>query len=71
MSERLEETPIMLFLGCLLGQTALAGGLGIALVIFANDRLVPVGIGLGMVGYAIAVVVFTLISLWRGRRASR
>ena len=71
MSERLGETPIMLFLACLVGQTALVGGLGVALVLFSDNLLVPVGIGVGMVGYAIAVVLFTLISLWRGRRASR
>lgn len=71
MSERLEETPIMLFLGCLFGQTLLAGGIGAALVVFGSDRLVPVGVGLGIVVYAIAVTLFTLISLWRGRRATR
>jgi hypothetical protein len=49
----------------------LAGGLGVALVIFSGNQLVPVGIGFGLVGYAIAVVFFTLISLWRGRRATR
>ncbi len=71
MSERLEETPIMLFLGCLFGQTLLTGGIGAALVVFGSDRLVPVGVGLGIVGYAVAVTLFTMISLWRGRRASR
>ena len=71
MSERLEETPITLFLGCLFGQTLLAGGLGAALVAFGGDMLVPVGVGLGLGGYAVAVTLFTLISLWRGRRASR
>lgn len=71
MSERLEETPIGLFLGCLFGQTLLVGGIGAALVVFGSDRLVPVGVGLALVLYAIAVTLFTLISLWRGRRATR
>jgi hypothetical protein len=71
MVERMEETPISLFLACLFAQTLLVGVVGGALIVFSGNGLVPVGIGLGLVGYAVAVVVFTLISLWRNRRAAR
>jgi hypothetical protein len=71
MVERMEETPIGLFLGCLFAQTLLVGAVGGALIIFSANYLVPVGIGLGLVGYAIAVVLFTLLALWRSRRAVR
>ena len=67
----MEETPIGLFLGCLFAQTLLVAAVGGALIVFSPDYLVPVGIGLGLVGYAIAVIVFTLIALWRNRRAAR
>jgi len=71
MTERLEATPRWLFLGCLLGQTVVSGGIGVALVLFGGNRPVPVGVGIGLVLYAVAVTLFTLISLWRGRRATR
>lgn len=70
MSERISETPIGLFLLCLLGQAALPGALGVALVFLSANDTGVLGIGMGMVGYALAVVVFTLISLWRRRRAA-
>jgi hypothetical protein len=71
MSERLAETRIELFLGCLFAQSLLVGGIGSALVTFGGGQIVPVGVGLGLVGYAVAVILFTLISLWRGRREPR
>jgi len=71
-SERLDETPPSLFLFCLFAQTFLIGAVGGALVIFSRwDQLVPLGVGMGILGYAGAVLVFTLLSLWRNRRASR
>ena len=71
MSERVRETRPVLYLGCLFAQTALVGGVGAALTWFAQD-LVPLGIGLGIVAYALAVLLFTLLSVWRLRRnASR
>lgn len=70
MSERISETPIGLFLLCLFGQAALPGLLGVALVFFSANDAGVLGIGMGMVGYALAVIVFTLISLWRRRRVA-
>jgi hypothetical protein len=67
--QRLEETPPGLFLFCLLGQTGLVAAVGGALI-YASDmkELFPLGIGLGIVGYAVAVAFYTLLSLWRNRR---
>jgi hypothetical protein len=45
---------------------------GGALVLFTRwDQLIPIGIGIGILGYAIAVLFFTLLSLWRSRRTAR
>ena len=66
---RIQETRVSLYLFCLLGQTALTGGVGGALLCFGNPYLVPVAIGLGIVFYAVAVAFYTLLSIWRMRRA--
>lgn len=70
MSDRLHETPFRLFLFCLLAQTTLLGGVGAALIAFSGYYLVPLGVGLGIVAYAAAVLIYTLISVWRQRPAS-
>ena len=68
--ERLQETRIPLYLFCLFGQTALVSGVGAALIVFTNGQMVALAIGLGIIAYAVAVVVYTLLSVWRIRRAS-
>jgi Flp pilus assembly protein TadB len=35
---------------------------------FSNLLLVPFGIGLGIVAYAVAVAFYTLLAVWRLRR---
>jgi hypothetical protein len=70
MSDRLHETPFRLFLFCLLAQTVLVGGIGAALIAFSGYYLVPLGVGMGIVGYAAAILVYTLISVWRQRGVS-
>lgn len=71
-SQKMAETPIGLFLFCLAGNTLLPLAVGIALVRFSQADgvrlLIPFGIGMGIIAYAVAVLVFTLLSLWRGRR---
>src|SRR3989449_4481808 len=63
-SERLEETPPSLFLFCLFAQTVLTGLVGGALILFSRiDQWISIGVGMGIVGYAIAVLFFTLLSL--------
>lgn len=65
MTERLAEAPRGLFLGCVLAQSLLYVLVGVALMYFARWRLVPFGVGMGMVTYAFAVGVYTMLSVWR------
>lgn len=71
--ERMQETSITLYLFCLFGQTVLTAGVGAGVVYFASwDRGWALGaIGLGIIGYAVAVLGFTLLGMWRLRRAER
>jgi hypothetical protein len=73
--QRATETPITLYLFCLGGNTLLTLAVGVAVVWFSSTRnyalIVPTGIGMGIIAYAIAVIVFTLLSLWRSRRRRR
>jgi len=70
--QRVSETPIMLYLVSLAGNALLPAAIGVALIVFTTTRdgalLVPFGIGTGIIGYSAAVLIFTLMSLWRGRR---
>ena len=68
--ERVQETRVTLYLFCLAGNTLLTAGIGTALIYFSNARLVPFAIGMGMVAYAIAVAFYTLLAIWRIRRAA-
>ncbi len=69
--ERILETPLALYLFCLAGNTLLTAGVGGALMYFGGMRLVPVAVGMGVVSYSVAVAFYTLLSVWRLRRASR
>jgi hypothetical protein len=70
MVARLRETPMALYLFCLLAQTALVASVGLALMYFSRWYLVPFAVGMGIVTYAVAVTFFTLLSLWRVRRVT-
>ena len=67
--ERVQETRISLYLFCLFAQTALTAGVGAAVVYFSNRELVPWAIGLGIMGYAMAVAFYTLLAIVRMRRS--
>lgn len=73
--QRASETPISLYVFCLGGNTLLTLAVGAAVVWFSSTRnyalIVPTGIGMGIIAYAVAVIVFTLLSLWRSRRRRR
>jgi len=69
--QRIRETRVTLFLFCLAGNTLLTAGVGAALVYFSRLRLVPFGVGIGMVAYAIAVAFYTLLAVWRIHRAAK
>jgi len=68
--ERIQETSASLYLFCLFAHTALIGGVGGALVYFSNQEWIPWGIGLGIIAYALAVAFYTLLAVYRLRRAS-
>lgn len=71
---RIQETRPTLYLICLAGNTLLIAGVGGAVIFFSRIAsgemlLVPLGIGMGIVAYAVAVAFYTLLALWRLRRA--
>jgi hypothetical protein len=68
MSERLAEGRMGLFLLCLVAQCALTALIGAALLWYGGRLLIPVGVGIGMLGYSFAVLFYTLISLRRRRK---
>ena len=70
--QRMSEARIALYLFCLAGNTLLTALVGVALIVFSTMRdyvlIVPMGIGMGIIAYAVAVIVFTLLSVWRSWR---
>jgi len=68
--ERVQETSVTLYLFCLFAQTALTAGVGVGVIYFSEWRLAPLAIGLGIVGYALAVAFYTLLGIWRMRRST-
>jgi small-conductance mechanosensitive channel len=69
--QHLQAVPLPLYVFCLAGQTFLICATGAALMLFSGERLVPFAIGLGIVGYAVAVAFYTSLALWRIRRSPR
>jgi hypothetical protein len=67
--DRVQETRITLYLLCLAGNTVLTAAVGAAVIVFSERRVVPFGIGVGIVAYAGAVAFYTLLAVWRLRRA--
>jgi hypothetical protein len=68
--QRIQETRITLYLFCLAGNTLLTAAVGGAVVWLNRTTLVPFAIGVGIVAYAGAVAFYTLLAVWRMRRAS-
>jgi len=69
--DRMTETPMVLYLFCLAGNTLLTAGVGAVLMYFGGEQLIPVAIGMGVIAYAAAVAFYTLLSVWRMRRIWR
>jgi len=74
--QRMTESRLGLYLVCLAGNTLLVAAVGAALIFFSRAEngdwfFVPAAIGMGIVAYAVAVVLFTLLAVWRSRRAAR
>ena len=61
---RVSETPRALYFGCLLGKTLPFIFLGLVLAVFTGLNLVSLGIGVGIIGYGLAVLLYT----WLARR---
>jgi hypothetical protein len=66
---RLIESHKGLYLFCLFAQTGLYGLVGGSLMFF-TQQAVPLAIGLGIIGYAFTVLLYTLLSVWKLRRRS-
>ena len=66
---RIQETPATLYLLCLAGNTLLIAAVGAGVLFFART-IVALSIGMGICGYATAVAFYTLLAIWRLRRAS-
>jgi hypothetical protein len=66
--QRLGETNLGLYIFCVAAQSVLIASIGLALMYFSALHLIPFGIGMGVLTYATAVIVYTLFSLWRIRR---
>ncbi len=67
---RIEETRVTLYLSCLAGNTLLTAVVGAAVMYFSYGYLIPLSIGLGIITYAVAVAFFTMLAVWRLRRAA-
>jgi hypothetical protein len=68
ISEQMRRTSLRLYLFCLAAQCVLVGMVGAAVMWFSGGLLVPLAIGLGIVAYGLALLLFPLFSLWRARR---
>lgn len=68
---RIQETRVTLYVSCLAGNTLLTAAVGAALMYFSGQALVPLAIGLGIVAYAVAVALYSLLGVWRLHRAAR
>jgi len=69
ISERLAATPRGVFALSLLGQTLLFALVGAGLVWFTYGQFWGFATGVGMIGYAVAVLFYTCLALRRRRRA--
>jgi len=72
--QRVRETRVTLHLFCLAGNTLLFAAIGATLIFFSHTEeakweLVPFAVGMGMIAYAIAVAVYSLLAIWRIHRA--
>ena len=68
----MQETRVTLFLFCLAGNTLLTASVGVAVVYFSSEQagIVPMAIGTGIIAYAGVVAFYTLLAVWRLRRAT-
>lgn len=65
IAARYRESRRGVFLVCLLLHAGLIALVGGALLAFGRDQLVPLGIGLGIVTYALAIALYTALAMRR------
>ena len=58
-----------LYMFCVFGQSILTAMVGVPLMIFSPVESIVFAIGAGICGFALANVVYSLLSMWRIRRA--
>jgi hypothetical protein len=68
MYERLTHGSAGLFTFCIVAQSALTALVGFPLMYLSDERSITFAVGSGICAYAIAVLFFSLLSLWRIRR---
>jgi hypothetical protein len=66
--DRMAETRLPLYLTCLLGETGATALIGAGLLYWSPEDSRPFAIGCGIVAYALIVLFYTSLSLWRLRR---
>lgn len=65
--ERLMKAHLGTYLFCLIAQTLLYAAIGAGLMLYSR-YMIPFAIGLGIVAYAVTVLLYTSLSVWRIRR---
>lgn len=68
--DQIRRTPLLLYLFCLGGQVLLTAAVGGALVVFHNASAIVLPIGVGIIAYALAILIYTLLAYWRIRRGA-
>jgi hypothetical protein len=61
--DRLLQASRPLYLGCLAGQTLSLGAIGGALLCSRDGPLIPVAIGMGIIGYALTAAFYALLAV--------
>ena len=65
---RVAETPPLLHLLCLFGETGLTALVGAGVIYWSAMDSCAFAIGAGMIAYALIVLLYSMLSLWRLRR---
>ena len=68
---RVAEARLPLYVVCLLGETGLTALIGAGVIFWSEMDSKAFAIGAGIVAYAVIVLFYTSLSLWRVRRKSR
>jgi hypothetical protein len=65
---QLSTSPLPLYLACLLGQSITVAAIGSALLLSSPLGSIPCAIGIGMLVYALAVLLYSSLATYRIRR---